>query len=177
MTAPVRPPTPAQAGAVTRLPCMAIQQPYASLVVRGVKDVENRSRVLPEQLRGKWCAIYASKTLAPVAMWIEAHRNEHSRSVVGVDIKAARKQAVRGAIVGLVRWESSTRTSRSPWAEPGAHHWTYSDRVVLAEPVPLESGCQSIYWYLSEEIRHDVARRVASHGTAFVAEIGASIVA
>lgn len=143
---------------------MAIQQPYADLVVRGIKPVENRDSAMPRQLHGRWCAIYASKTLAPVGCWheswhaayVSAHEDpdEFAPWPWSHDIKAARKQCTRGAIIGLVRWASSTqstRKGRSPWAQYGAHHWTYSERVVLSEPVPLERGCQSLYWYLDEE--------------------------
>lgn len=154
-----------------RLPCMAIQQPYADLVVRGVKDVENRGSAMPSTLRGQWCAIYASKTLAPVGSWMDA---KWTSGVTGgvfawpwdTDVKAARKQCTRGAIVGLVRWRDSDGpyravSSRSPWAQPGAHHWTYSDRVLLAEPVPLNSGRQSLLWYLDEKVTALVMRAVA----------------
>lgn len=156
----------------TRLPCMAIQQPYADLIVRGVKDVENRNRALPDQLRGKWCAIYASKTLAPVGSWVDA---KWTAGVTGgvyawpwdTDVNASRKQCTRGAIVGLVRWESSTKTSKSPWAQPGAHHWTYSNHVLLAEPVPLDHGFQSIYWHLDDETREAVLSSRPTNGVLY----------
>jgi hypothetical protein len=154
------------------LPCMAIQQPFADLVVRGVKDVENRSSPMPRTLRGQWCAIYASRTLAPVPFWIEAMllcspdyaatgripspERPATHWPWTNEVKAARKQCTRGAIVGLVRWRESQRyylsyEKRSPWAQPGAHHWTYSDRILLAEPVPLpDGGRQNINWYLDD---------------------------
>jgi predicted transcriptional regulator len=142
-----------------KLACMAIQQPYADLVVRGVKDVENRGSAMPSTLRGQWCAIYASKTLAPVGSWIQAIWIAGSRQEQWPwekDISVARKQCTRGAIVGLVRWRESQRyylshEKRSPWARPGAHHWTYSDRILLAEPVPLpDGGRQNLNWYLDD---------------------------
>jgi hypothetical protein len=147
------------------LACMAIQQPFADLVVRGVKDVENRGSAMPSTLRGQWCAIYASKTLAPVASWMWAMDTWSGFSASAWPFKGSdctlqsdRKQCTRGAIVGLVRWRDSQRyylsyEKRSPWARPGAHHWTYSDRILLAEPVPLpDGGRQNLNWYLDEEV-------------------------
>lgn len=148
---------------------MAVKQPYASLLVTGVKDVENRGRALPEQLRGRWCAIYASKTLATVGSWLYAYHNYSALSEPSSfwpwtpNHRIARKQCVTGAIVGLVKWAGS-RTVRkamdahmSPWAQPGASHWTYSDRIVLPEPVPLpDGGYQSIYWYLDGQPLYDL---------------------
>lgn len=160
-----------------RMPCMAVKQPWASLLVSGTKDVENRSSALPDQLRGRWCAIYASKTLATVGSWIDAfHRYSSVAETTAFwpwtpNHKIARKLCVRGAIVGLVKWDAS-RTVRkamdahtSPWAEPGMHHWTYSDRIVLPEPVPLtDGGCQSLYWYLSDDTMLALMTRIADTG-------------
>jgi hypothetical protein len=159
-----------------RLPCMAVKQPYASLLVSGIKDVENRSSAMPEQLRGRWCAIYASKTLATVGSWVHAVNLTAGVHTVGMpwpafpgthDLQTARKQATRGAIVGLVKWVDSAKYypgrsyTKSPWAESGAHHWTYSDRIVLPEPVPLpDGGCQSLYWYLDALTRSNVLAAV-----------------
>jgi hypothetical protein len=162
------------------LACMAIQQPFADLVVRGVKDVENRSSQMPRTLRGQWCAIYASKTLAPVPFWIDA---KWTAGVTGgvhawpwdadTDIKAARKQCTRGAIVGLVRWHESQRyylsyEKRSPWAQPGAHHWAYSDRILLAEPVPLpDGGRQNLNWYLDDQVSAAVLAARPTNGALY----------
>jgi hypothetical protein len=159
------------------LACMAIQQPFADLVVRGVKDVENRSSQMPRTLRGQWCAIYASKTLAPVPSWIEAHWFASVRESAwpwSLDVKAARKQCTRGAIVGLVKWETSTQSTHknlSPWAQPGAHHWTYSDRVLLAESVPLpDGGRQSLVWYLDERVTEAVLATRPTNGALYTPE-------
>jgi hypothetical protein len=138
------------------LACLAEQQPFASLIVIGVKDIENRNSALPATLVGQWCAIYASKTLAPVYSWIDARWTCSHASLWpwAQDVKVARKEVVRGAVVGLVRWDTSHRMCRapcSPWAQPGAHHWTYSERIVLPEPVPLpDGGQQAVPFYLDE---------------------------
>jgi hypothetical protein len=172
------------------LACMAIQQPFADLVVRGVKDVENRGSAMPSTLRGQWCAIYASKTLAPVPFWIEAMllcspdyaatgripspERPATHWPWTNEVKAARKQCTRGAIVGLVRWASSTQSTRrnlSPWAQPGAHHWAYSDRILLAEPVPLpDGGRQNLNWYLDEEVTAAVLAARPTNGALYKPE-------
>lgn len=155
---------------MTRLPCMAVKQPWADLLVRGIKDVENRNSAMHANLVGQWCAIYASRTLATAGQWIDAYdlwkRSGSSRSdwPLADPRLLARKQCVRGAIVGLVRWEQSNRWEygkpRSPWANPGVDHWTYSDRIVLPEPVPLpDGGKQSLYWYLDDEIARLVVQQ------------------
>lgn len=159
-----------------RLACMAVQQPFADLLVRGVKDVENRGSAMPSTLRGQWCAIYASKTLAPVGSWIDAFHSYMSRTNEtwwpwSTDHRVGRRQCTRGAIVGLVRWEKSERKSRSPWANPGAHHWTYSDRVLLANPIHLLSGGrQSLVWYLDEQITAFVLATRPTNGELYAPE-------
>jgi hypothetical protein len=172
---------------------MAVKQPYASLLVAGIKDVENRSSAMPGQLRDRWCAIYASKTLAPVGSWIEAYYKalhyDGARLPTGYkawpfsdSVKASRKQCTTGAIVGLVKWSESTlyahhSTKCSPWADPGMHHWTYSDRIVLPEPVPLpDGGCQSLYWYLSEDTRRLVVHAGMAAGIVSVDDVRLALI-
>lgn len=156
------------------LACMALQQPFADLVVRGVKPIENRSSPMPRTLRGQWCAIYASKTLAPVPFWIEARflaGQCQSDWPWSLDVKAARKQCTRGAIVGLVQWDGSSQIARRylpQWAQPDAEHWTYSDRLLLAVPVPLpDGGKQNLNWYLDDQVTAAVLAARPTNGALY----------
>jgi hypothetical protein len=96
---------------------LTIRQPWASLIVRGDKDVENRSWTT--RYRGVF-AIHAGQRFdRDVQPW------QHS-------IVATIDAFPRGAIVGVVDLMDVVRDSSSRWAEPACFHW------VLANPRPIE---------------------------------------
>lgn len=91
---------------------LSVKQPWASLIVDGIKDVENRSRYT--QYRGP-LLIHASKVhdAVPLAETLPA-----------------------GAIIGQVNLVDCCKRSASPWAEMGKYHWVLSDARPFDKPVP-----------------------------------------
>jgi hypothetical protein len=97
---------------------ISVKQPWAGLIVDGVKDVENKR--VPSHFRGLIC-IQAS--LKP---WDGPEAN-------GVPFTP--HQAYFGYIVGTVAIAGCVQNSKSKWALPGWWHWE------LADPLALRS-CQ-----------------------------------
>lgn len=100
---------------------LSIQQPWAELILRGDKDIENRSRCT--SVRGI-IAIHASKT---------------------VDIEACAKYGidpsslVTGAIVGSVEITDCVYgvfASKSRWATAGQCHYLLKNPKRFARPIP-----------------------------------------
>jgi hypothetical protein len=94
---------------------LTLRQPFASLVIAGVKDVENRSR--PTKYRGV-LAIHAGLAIDNDVM--TAHRHL-------IDDMPA------GALIGTVRVIDCVQDSESEWAIPGQWHW------ILADPRPFDA--------------------------------------
>lgn len=87
--------------------CLSVQQPWADLIVRGVKDVENRTWWT--RLRGP-ILIHAGKHYDHGARaWIERRLRPEDRWVLTA--AAART----GAIVGSTELVDCVTRSRSPW--------------------------------------------------------------
>ena len=109
---------------------LTVRQPYASLIIYGGKDVENRSQ--PVRFRGR-LYIHAGAALHEDAPAIR----------VSTDMPL-----IRRAIIGYVQLVDCVRNSRSRWAEPDMWHWLLADPVPFAQPVPAQGKLG--LWYPPE---------------------------
>lgn len=151
---------------VTRL-ALTVWQPYATLLVAGVKDVENRGRAIPSTRIGTRLWIHAGKRIVP---------EEDDRFAWGIldamgwGIEEIQSDAGRllGSVIPTGSHDGDSCLGRtgetftrggvvlpasgwcSPWADPDAYHWQVSDAVALDDP-PEIRGQQGL-WRIPEEI-------------------------
>jgi hypothetical protein len=110
---------------------LSVWQPWAYLLVTGIKDVENRSWATKHRRR-LW--IHASKRLDE-----DAYR---ALDASGVHLP---EHLPRGALVGAVELVGCVRDSPSRWAEPGQWHWQIGQHWALPEPIKMR-GRQGLFW-------------------------------
>ena len=91
---------------------LTIRQPWASLIMAGIKDVENRSK--PTRFRGT-IAVHAGQGVSAEGMAAHGHLADSYPA---------------GAIIGTVDIVDCVRDSGSEWAMDGHWHW------ILANPRP-----------------------------------------
>lgn len=104
---------------------MTVQQPWATLIIRGGKDIENRSWYT--EYRGKvW--IHAGQT------WDESARAQRFLEQSGISLATFEKDV--GHVIGSVKLVAVTRGAVSPWAVPGFWHWVFWQPVPLNPRVP-----------------------------------------
>ena len=142
---------------------LTVHQPYATLLVLDVKDIENRGRALPSTRTGRMLWIHAGRTIRPVEAdpfaWEQA-------AALGWGVEEI--QADAGRILGwVIPWGShhadECHTEMpvgtgplvkdrycSRWAHPDAHHWPVSDGHRIDDP-PACRGQQGL-WRIPEEI-------------------------
>ena len=94
---------------------LTVRQPWAALIVAGVKDVENRSWRAPERIIGARVYIHAS--------------DRRADDVADVPVVAGVDQ--RGVIVGSVVVVGCVADAASDWARPDCWHWLLADAAVL----------------------------------------------
>jgi ASCH domain len=100
---------------------LTIRQPWASLMVAGEKDVENRG----------WTTRYRGALAIHAGQRLDEDLKPWQRSIVQrID------DLPRGAIIGIVDLVDVVRDSRSQWAEPGSYHWLLTNPRPI-EPVPM----------------------------------------
>jgi hypothetical protein len=93
---------------------LTIRQPWAELIIRGDKDVENRT----------WRTNHTGLLVIHAGQGFDAH----TPKVHG--------PFDRGAIIGVVSVVRCIEGSKSPWALPGNWHWLLTDPRRLTKPIP-----------------------------------------
>lgn len=130
---------------------LTLHQPWASLIVRGFKPIENRGWAPNGALRpGQWFAIHAGKT------WDDecaAFARE-----LGVPESFFNEARIESAIVGVARFDGVTTASADPWFF-GPVGWMLGGAVAI-EPVPCR-GWQKL-WAVPMEIADQVRARFAA---------------
>lgn len=154
--------------------CMSVRQPFAQLLARGTKPVENRDRWKPPRwamisTEEVWIAFHAGKALASNgdvmgALHLAFQPTERDREAVNVLLQLGYR---RGAIVGAARfvgwcdqatihWARSARPEDqfagnrvwfdSPWRSPRKIALCFADAVEFSEPFLGVPGQQAVWW-------------------------------
>jgi hypothetical protein len=116
------PPSARWTPALQNLPALAIRQPYAWLVVNGIKDIENRSR--RTHYRGQ----------------ILIHASLNEDLLLGDSLPALSTRAgvvfpdsfKTGGIVGVAEIIACERRHGSDWKDPASWGWVLADARPLA---------------------------------------------
>lgn len=120
---------------------LTVRQPYASLLVSGIKDVENRSR--RTNYRGtvlihagaKWHEIMEQ---LPTKIWLLGSTPIEQQIVKVAGVVA--RSDLFGCIVGSVEIVDCVQDSPSEWAERGRWHWICRNAKVFSEPIRNVKG-------------------------------------
>jgi len=95
-------------------------QPWASLIVAGIKDVENRSS--RTKYRGR-LGIHAGNGVDRDGLDARGHLLD--------------REVIHGTLIGSVTLVDCIEHSRSKWAKPGMWHWRLADSRKLVHPRPM----------------------------------------
>lgn len=118
---------------------ITIKQPWASLIVAGLKDIENRS--WKTNFRGR-ILIHAGKTREKqYGMPRELFANDNVYSVL------TDKELPQGAIIGSVEIVDCVKNHPSLWAEKGVWNWVLTNPVMFPEPIKDVKGKLSFWEY------------------------------
>lgn len=140
---------------------ITVKQPWASLIIEGIKDVENRTWKCPDKYVGKRVLIHAG--LKPIR-----YDNRHdifTRSqLVGIPpvltLDIINRRYPLGEIIGSVEIVDCVLNHHSVWAEKtnsifgerGVYNWILANPIKFKTPV-LASGALS-FWESYVEICH-----------------------
>jgi len=138
---------------------LTVIQPWAQLIVEGVKDVENRS----------WNTKYRGR------LYIHAGKSKRWPWLAPRHAQYDHRTITYGAILGAVTLLDVIRDSASRFAEKGAYHWLLADPVQFAESIPMRGrqglwtpAPDSVPWW-ADDLGIDFSlaetRQVASYGT------------
>lgn len=125
---------------------ITIKQPWASLVVYGIKDIENRTWPCPKKYIGKRVLIHASKAKAKSLKF--QLTDEQIRCVYGHfngDIPLLIEP--KGAIIGSVEIVDCVVNHPSIWAEDRVYNWVLANPIIFENPIENVKGKLSFWEY------------------------------
>ncbi len=118
---------------------LSFQQPWASLIAAGIKDVENRS--WNTEFRGKFLIHASSKRVTksfefelPIEWTTEILNHEAYGNIPDI------RELPTSAIIGYVELEDVVENADSVWAAPGQLHWKLKNAYMFDEPITGVNG-------------------------------------
>ena len=119
--------------------CLSFQQPWASLIAAGIKDVENRS--WNTDFRGKFLIHASSKRVPknfeyqlPIEWGSEILNHWAFGNIPDI------RELPTSAIIGYVELDDVVENNKSVWAAPGQLHWKLKNAYLFDEPITGVNG-------------------------------------
>ena len=125
---------------------LSVKQPWASLIVHGIKDIENRTWKCPEKYIGQRVLIHASLTPA-FDKW-RALNQEQIREACKNGLTGAKfDELPLGAIIGSIKIVACVQNHPSIWAEKGVWNWVLANPILFDKPIEGVKGKLSFWDY------------------------------
>jgi hypothetical protein len=124
---------------------ITIKQPWASLIVHGIKDIENRTWPCPDKYIGQRVLIHASLKLdrEPYMIFNDVQADAIDNCIM--DVCGYYKQT--GAIIGSVEIVGCSINHPSIWAEKGCWNWVLKNAVLFDKPIENVKGKLGFWEY------------------------------
>lgn len=122
---------------------ITVKQPYASLIVHGIKDIENRT----------WRTNFRGRVLIHAA---GSHGRKFSVNLTDAQTKAAFATIAKetmfgnlpfGSIIGSVEIVDCVQNHPSIWAEKGVYNWVLANPILYEKPIENVKGKLSFWDY------------------------------
>lgn len=138
---------------------ITIRQPWASLIVHGIKDVENRSWTCPKKYIGKRILIHASTKSDKEPYMI--FNDSQADAVDNIIMDVCQFYGQTGCIIGSVEIVDCIQNHASIWAEKDVWNWVLANPVQFEKPIPCK-GKLSFWEYIPEtnKERYDDSERI-----------------
>lgn len=127
---------------------ISVRQPWAYLIVNGIKDIENRTWKLPEKYKGKRVLIHASSGGNGKKFKISLTDEQMKAAFGSISEQAINGRFDFGAIIGSVELVDCVINHPSIWAEktemgrchptPIIYNWILANPIMFERPVPCK---------------------------------------
>jgi hypothetical protein len=121
---------------------LSIKQPWAWLICKGYKDIENRNWKLPQKMIGERIYVHVGKMPDDQYSWTEAQRILKGSPNYTAEARSFLDQAMYypyllsyGAIIGEVTITGCVEKSESPWFI-GKYGFVLANPVLYDKPIP-----------------------------------------
>lgn len=131
-----------------RVKVLTVKQPWASLIVHGIKDIENRS----------WRTNFRGRVLIHAS---DSYGRKFSVDLTDAQTKAAFATIAKetmfgnmpfGSIIGSVEIVDCVQNHPSIWADNGVYHWVLANPILFEKPIENVKGKLGLWNYDWEEV-------------------------
>ena len=125
---------------------ITIKQPWASLIVHGIKDVENRTWPCPKKYIGERVLIHSS--IKPDKEPYMIFNDAQAESIDSCIIDVCGYYQQTGLILGSVRIIDCVVNHPSVWAEQGVYNWVLDEPILFEKPISAKGKLS--FWDYSD---------------------------
>ncbi len=122
---------------------ITIKQPWAEMIVAGIKDIENRT--WRTNFRGR-ILVHSAKTRVPKSEIIESYPLPAARKAIK-ELEDGGSIHHTSAIIGSVEIVDCVQNHPSEWAEKGVWNWVLAHPIKYDKPILDVKGQLSIWEY------------------------------
>ena len=121
---------------------ITIKQPWASLIVHGIKDIENRN--WRTNFRGR--VLIHSSAKGDIAKFGCLQPNQRLKVLNTPISRICFNDLPFGSIIGSVEIIDCVQNHPSIWADKGVYNWVLANPILFPEPIPAK-GKLSLWEY------------------------------
>lgn len=125
---------------------ITIKQPWASLIVHGIKNIENRTWSCPKKYLGQRVLIHSSVCHGK-KFKINLTDEQMKQAFSLISEKSISGQWEFGAIIGSVEIVDCVQNHSSIWAEKEVYNWVLANSIIYNEPIENVKGKLSFWDY------------------------------
>lgn len=129
---------------------ITIKQPWASLIVHGIKDIENRTWPCPEKYIGQRVLIHASakrRCVDSTSIFTKEQFNAIRNDRRFIQGSNTNPQLKGSAIIGSIEIVDCVVNHPSIWAEKGVYNWALANPILYEKPIENVKGKLSFWDY------------------------------
>ena len=132
---------------------ISIKQPWAYLIVHGIKDIENRTWKCPQKYIGQRVLVHASaKPIANgscIYHWLTEDQYKYIAFNTHPDkqLDTCFLEHYNSAIIGSVQIVDCVQNHPSIWAEKGVYNWVLANPILFENPIENVKGKLSFWEY------------------------------
>ena len=126
---------------------LTVKQPWASLIVHGIKDIENRS--WRTNFRGR--VLIHSSAKGDIAKFGCLQPNQRLKVLNTPMSRVGFNDLPFGSIIGSVEIVDCVQNHPSIWADKGVYHWILANPVLFEKPIENVKGKLGLWNYDWEE--------------------------
>lgn len=134
---------------------ITIKQPWASLIVHGIKNIENRTWSCPKKYLGQRVLIHSSGKPLNYDNFYDSILTNEQLLALPENKEWKDFSFCTGSIIGSIEIVDCVQYHSSIWAEKKVYNWVLANPILFPEPIPAK-GKLSFWEYPNINSEDDI---------------------